>query len=70
MDHFPTFNFCNVWNLQHLRGAGQQERERERERESHYAMSHHCVCTAEVIRFGSMGFFFFFFCFLGVNFFY
>jgi hypothetical protein len=56
MDHFPTFNFCNVWNLQYLKGAGQQERERE----SHYAMSHHCVCTAEVIRFGSMGFFFFF----------
>jgi hypothetical protein len=44
------------------KGAGQQERERE----SHYAMSHHCVCSAEVIRFGSMGFFFFFFG--GVNF--
>jgi hypothetical protein len=24
-------------------------------------MSQHCVCSAEVIRFGSMGFFFFFF---------
>jgi hypothetical protein len=67
MDHFPTFNFCNVLELAIPKGAGQQERERERERERHYAMSQHCVCSAEVIRFGSMGFFFFFF---GVNFFY
>jgi hypothetical protein len=43
------------------KGAGQQERERE----SHYTMSHHCVCSAEVIRFGSMGFFLF----VWVNFF-
>ncbi len=33
MDHFPTFNFCNVLELAIPKGAGQQERERERERE-------------------------------------
>ncbi len=29
MDHFPTFNFCNVLELAIPKGAGQQERERE-----------------------------------------
>jgi hypothetical protein len=61
MDHFPTLNFSNVLELAIPKGAGQQEREREREREreSHYAMSHHCVCSAEVIRFCNIhGFFF------------